>query len=88
MNETSSGQNNALLRLFNLYVISFILPMLVLNDVVENRLLMYYYFLTHISNFFIFSAVNKEFRKEVENLMQMMMTKRRSDNAETVSSFQ
>ena len=88
MNETSSGQNNALLRLFNLYVISFILPMLVLNDVVENRLLMYFYFLTHISNFFIFLALNKELRKEVKNLMQMMMTKMRSDNAETVSSLQ
>ena len=57
------------------YVISFIPPMLVLNDVVQNELMMYFYFINHVSNFFIYLAVNKEFRKEFKNLVNVIRAK-------------
>ena len=57
------------------YVISFIPPMLVLNDVVQNELMMYFYFINHVSNFFIYMAVNKEFRKEFKNLVNVIRAK-------------
>ena len=57
------------------YVISFIPPMLVLNGVVQNELMMYFYFINHVSNFFIYMAVNKEFRKEFKNLVNVIRAK-------------
>ena len=70
------------------YVISFIPPMLVLNDVVQNELMMYFYFINHISNFFIYLAVSKEFRKETKNLVNTMRAKVRFGNPQTVFSLQ
>ena len=57
------------------YVLSFIPPMLTLNGVVQNELMMYFYFINHVSNFFIYMAVNKEFRKEFKNLVNVIRAK-------------
>ena len=70
------------------YVISFIPPMLVLNDVVQNELMMYFYFINHVSNFFIYLAVSKEFKKETMNLVNVMRAKVQRGNAETVFNLQ
>ena len=55
------------------YVISFTPPTLVWNGVISNAPLAYLYYLNNISNFFIYLAVNKEFRKEAKNLVKVMM---------------
>ena len=55
------------------YVISFIPTLLRLNGILNNRLFAYFYFINHVSNFFIYLAVNKEFRKEAKNLVKLAM---------------
>ena len=55
------------------YIISFVPLTLVLNSVGALRLIVYVYYINHVSNFFIYLAVNKEFRKEVQNLVIAVM---------------
>ena len=55
------------------YVISFMLPLLNLNGIVNNILFVYLFYVNNISNFFIYLAVNKEFRKEAKNLGKLVM---------------
>ena len=57
------------------YVISFVPLTLDINDVGAISLIVYAYYINHVSNFFIYLAVNKEFRKEAQNLVITMMMK-------------
>ena len=55
------------------YVISFIPLLLYLNRKLPWEILLYLYYINHVSNFFIYLAVNKEFRKETKKLVNAMM---------------
>ena len=69
------------------YVITFIPPLLDLNRIVNNKLFVYFYFINHVSNFFIYLAVNNEFRKEAKNLANVVM-KRQQPKPPSVFSLQ
>ena len=57
------------------YVISFIPLFIFLNGFVGGYFLLYLYNFNHISNFYIYLAVNKEFRKEAKNLAKTIIKK-------------
>ena len=57
------------------YVISFTPSMLLLNEIVNNKLLAYLFYVNNISNFFIYLAVSKKFRKEAKNVVKELMTR-------------
>ena len=50
------------------YVISFLPVTLSVNDFAAKDSIIYLYYINHLSNFFIYLAVNKEFRGEAKNL--------------------
>ena len=52
------------------YVISFTPSTL---GVISNALFAYFFYVNNISNFFIYLAVNKEFRKAAKNLVKVVM---------------
>ena len=57
------------------YVTSF-LPMTVSITSISTALwLRHLYYLNHISNFFIYLSVNKEFRKEAKNVVNVIIEK-------------
>ena len=62
-----------------LYVISFLSVVLVINDPGLPRIVGYIYFINHVGNFFIYLAVNSEFRKQVKQLVARMTTARREE---------
>ena len=70
------------------YVISFIPTMLVLNDVTQIKLLLFFYYINHVSNFFIYLTVSSDFRKEAKNLLSVIIMKARPDNATRVFILQ
>ena len=45
------------------YVFSFMPIHIVYNGIAESRLILYLYYVNHVSNAFIYLAVNKAFRK-------------------------
>ena len=51
-----------------LYVISFLPLVLLINNPSLPRFVGYIYFINHVGNFFIYLAVNSEFRKQVKQL--------------------
>ena len=55
------------------YVISFIPLVLQINGNLKYKIVLYFYYINHISNFFIYLAVNKEFRKETRKLVNVMV---------------
>ena len=57
------------------YVVSFVPLTLDMNDVGTISLLAYAYYINHVSNFYIYLAVNKEFRKEAQNLVNIILAK-------------
>ena len=57
------------------YVVSFLSLALGTNDVVISTYLYIIYYVNHLSNFFIYLAVSKEFRNEVKNLVKGMKEK-------------
>ena len=57
------------------YVISFVPIIAFLNGVTRHRSLWYMYQINHVSNFFIYLAVNKEFRKEAKSLVDAIRKK-------------
>ena len=64
-----------------LYVISFLPLVLLINNPSLPRFVGYIYFINHVGNFFIYLAVNSEFRKQVKQLV-LKITRR--DGAATV----
>ena len=75
-----------LILIMTVYAISFIAVVLLVNGFSVSRLVGYVYFINHVSNFFIYLAVNSEFRKQVKQLLERMMTARREETV-TVSSI-
>ena len=57
------------------YVTSFVPLTVNINADSTTTWLSDLYLLNHISNFFIYLSVNKEFRKEAKNMVSMMMKK-------------
>ena len=60
------------------YVISFVPIVIFLLGDIHHTSMVLVYNINHISNFFIYLVVNKEFRKEAKNLLNLMMTRVRS----------
>ena len=60
------------------YVTSFVPMTVAVNDVSTALWLSDLYFLNHMSNFFIYLSVNKEFRKEAKNMVNKIVKKVRS----------
>ena len=52
------------------YVIAFLSLALNNNKIVNSPFLYLIYYINHLSNFFIYLAVNKEFRNEAKNLVK------------------
>ena len=48
------------------YVISFLSLSLSANQVFANEFMIFIYYINHLSNFFIYLSVNKEFRNEAK----------------------
>ena len=61
-----------LILIMAVYVISFAPLLLLINGVTASRLVAYIYYINHASTFFIYLAVNKEFRKQVKELMKRL----------------
>ena len=61
------------------YGMSSMAVALLINDVAASRLIGPVYFINHVSNFFIYLAVNSEFRKQVKQLVARMTTARREE---------
>ena len=57
------------------YVTSFVPMTVAVNDVSTALWLSDLYFLNHMSNFFIYLSVNKEFRKEAKNMVNKIVKK-------------
>ena len=58
------------------YVISFTPSTLQWNEIISNALFAYFFYVNNISNFLIYLAVNKEFRKEAKNLVKVAMKRK------------
>ena len=64
-----------LILIMLVYIASFVPLILMVNSVAIAVRLTDLYFINHVSNFFIYLSVNKEFRKEAKNMMNMVMKK-------------
>ena len=64
-----------LILIMLVYVTSFVPLTVNINADSTTTWLSDLYLLNHISNFFIYLSVNKEFRKEAKNMVSMMMKK-------------
>ena len=53
-----------------LYLASFLPPILVALDIISNFYVSYMYFLNHVGNPFCYYVINREFRKDVHELMR------------------
>ena len=60
-----------LILILAVYLVSFVPLVLVINGLVDG-LVMYFYHINHISNFFIYLIVNREFRKEAKRLVNVV----------------
>ena len=58
------------------YVISFIPLLLKVNNNLPWDIVLYIYYINHVSNFFIYLAVNKEFRRETKRLVNVIAQNR------------
>ena len=73
-----------LILIMIVYVSCFTPAILILNHMSPSPLVYYLYYINHVSNFFIYLAVNKEFRKEVKLLMNKLFRKETSVSTVTV----
>ena len=64
-----------LILIMLVYIASFVPLIVMVNSVAIAVRLTDLYFINHVSNFFIYLSVNKEFRKEAKNMMNMVMKK-------------
>ena len=73
-----------LILIMLVYVISFVPALVALN--VKSLSLWYTYLLpvNHVANFFIYLAVNTEFRNEAKNMMNIALKKVRSGKQQTM----
>ena len=76
-----------LMLLTSLFVISFIPLITYVLGIVKNKLFLSLYYINHVSNFFIYLAVNKEFRNETKILLNALM-KRVRPNAPSMFTVQ
>ena len=65
-----------LILIMTVYIISFMSAVLLINGVTTIRFVGYVYFINHVSNFFIYLAVNSEFRKQVKQLVTRLIIRR------------
>ena len=69
------------------FVISFIPLIIFILGIFGNKLFVSLYYINHVSNFFIYLAVNKEFRNETKILLNALM-KRARPNAPSMFTVQ
>ena len=61
-----------LILIMLVYVISFVPPVVVLNGT-GTSWLVYLLYINHVANFFIYLAVNMEFRNEVKDMINIIL---------------
>ena len=73
-----------LILIMIVYVISFLPPLLVLNVSGTSEWYVYLLYINNVANFFIYLAVNKEFRNETKIMMNGILKKVRPGKEQTV----
>ena len=66
------------------YVIAFASIVPVSNGTGVTAWITYIYYVNHVVNFFIYLAVNKEFRNEAKNMINVIAKKVQPDNAQPI----
>ena len=66
------------------YVIAFASIVPISNGTGVSTWIFYIYYVNHVVNFFIYLAVNKEFRNEVKNAVNVIAKKVRPDSAKPI----
>ena len=66
-----------LILIMLVYVSSFLPLFLILNVPGTSFWIMYLVYINHVANFFIYLAVNKEFRKESKKMINVILNKLR-----------
>ena len=66
-----------LILIMFVYVISFVPVLLALNVPWISFWIMYLVYINHVANFFIYLAVNKEFRNETKSMINVILNKLR-----------
>ena len=69
------------------FVISFVPLYIFMFGIFRNKLFLSLYYINHVSNFFIYLAVNSEFRNEVKLMLNALM-KRVRPNAPSMFTVQ
>ena len=64
-----------LILIMLVYVISFVPPLLALNTPWISFWITYLMYINNVANFFIYLAVNKEFRSETKNMINVILKK-------------
>ena len=66
------------------YVIAFASIVPISNGTGVSTWIFYIYYVNHVVNFFIYLAVNKEFRNATKNMINVIAKKVRPDNAQPI----
>ena len=73
-----------LILIMIVYVISFLPPLLVLNVSGTSEWYVYLLYINNVANFFIYLAVNKEFRNETKIMIGVILRKMRNGKEQTI----
>ena len=69
-----------LILIMLVYIISFLPPLLVANVSETDVWILYILYINHVANFFIYPAVNTEFRNETKVMKNVLLQKVRPGN--------
>ena len=70
-----------LILIMLVYVISFSPALLILNVPGTSYWIMYLVYINHVANFFIYLAVNKEFRNEIKSTFGVILKQVQPENS-------
>ena len=73
-----------LILIMLVYVISFVPALLILNISGTSLWFSYLVYINNVANFFIYLAVNKEFRNETKTILNVILKKIRHENEQNI----
>ena len=73
-----------LILILLMYVISFVPPLLILNASGISYWIVYLMYINHVANFFIYLALNTEFRNETKVAINILLKKVRPRNEQKI----
>ena len=76
-----------LILIMLVYVISFMPPILALNVPWISFWIVYIMYINHVANFFIYLAVNTDFRNETKIMINIILKKGRLEQERTIHVF-